>query len=175
MRINHRGGVDTFKYSQIHMLVTSMRFQVFGTGFMEGNFKNLVKWSEQEYFVSVEDIQENTLELRRRRCLVILPCKPFMNLGLPNPNMPPSALMGFPFKIHCSKMTTFTFKIWQNWIFSICFNGKTLSNCYKLITSSKMFAHRDDAFDVNNNVFIHHQMLWFKAVWVHPKMGSKIV
>jgi hypothetical protein len=111
MRINHRGGVDTFKYSQIHMLVTSMRFQVFGTGFMEGNFKNLVKGSEQEYFVSVEDIQENTLELRRRRCLVILPCKPFMNLGLPNPNMPPSALMGFPFKIHCSKMTTFTFKI----------------------------------------------------------------
>jgi hypothetical protein len=108
MRVNNRGGVNTFKYSQIHMWVTSMRFQVFGTGFMEGNFKNLVKWSEQKCCVSIEDMQENTLELRRKRCLVTVPCKPFMNLGLPNPNMPPSPLMGFPFKIHCSKMTTST-------------------------------------------------------------------
>jgi hypothetical protein len=76
-----------------------------------------------------------------------MPCKPFMNLGLLNPNMPPSPLMGFLFKIHCFKMTTFTFKIWQNWFFSICFNGKTLFNCYKLIISSKMFAHREDALE----------------------------
>jgi len=42
---------------------------------------------------------------------VTVPCKPFMNLGVPNPNMPPSPLMGLPYKIHCSKMTTFIFKI----------------------------------------------------------------